>query len=179
MAEDALKTRYRQAAEVEAAVMQAVETGLLVGEEHLIRKHLPVEAAIIDAGSGAGRVGLGCWEIGYRSVVGVDFSREMVAAARNLGRKLEYDVPFRVGDVRKLAFEGGLFDAVMTDVATWQDWDKAACGGAIAQELARVVRPGGWWIGGGRWPEVLGSLPWSCREEVEIDGGSFWLASRE
>lgn len=181
MREDALKTRYSQPAVVIAAEQAAVEIGLTVAEESWYRLHLSFEGAVIDAGCGAGRVALGLWELGHRGAVGVDFSREMVSAARQLARRLEYEVPFRVGDLRKLKFDAGLFDAVVTDAATWADWAEAGGLEDIARELARVVRPGGRWLGQGAGVDRMNLPGWrivTATAENEVSPPC-WRADRD
>lgn len=142
MTMDELKARYRDETQVSAAVAAAVDGGLSDAEAVAVRRLFGAEDAVLDVGSGAGRVGFGLWELGYRGVLGVDFSREMVTSARGLARKLEYAVPFRVTDLRQLALDDALFDGAVIDAATQADWDPADTM-LIAGELARVVRPGG------------------------------------
>jgi ubiquinone/menaquinone biosynthesis C-methylase UbiE len=139
---DELRTRYRDEAEVRRAVTAAVDEGLSADEAKAARALFAAEDAVLDVGSGAGRVALGLWELGYRGVLGVDFSRDMVMAARELARKLDYAVPFRVTDLRQLALDDALFDGAVIDAATQAEWG-AADTALIAAELARVVRTGG------------------------------------
>lgn len=177
-----LKTRYRHAIEVEKAATAAVEIGLTAAEETFFTARLPRELATIDAGCGAGRLALGLWELEFRSVVGIDFSREMIAAARNLARRLEYEVPFRVGDLRRLALADGVFDALISDETTWSDWLEHEMIGTVAGGLSRVVGSGGRWLGAGRMEgperELLDAAGWTIAEVALVQGETFWLAIR-
>jgi SAM-dependent methyltransferase len=165
---DELKVRCRDEARVAAAVTAAVDEGLSAAEEEAVRTMFGAEEAVLDVGSGAGRVGFGLWELGYRGVLGVDFSREMVTAARGLARKLDYAVPFRVTDLRRLALDDALFDGAVIDAATQAEWE-AADTDQIAAELARVVRPeGGLLLGGGaRHAAAWGRAGWHAMPSQE------------
>ena len=69
------------------------------------------------------------------SVVGVDFSEEMLALAASLNPS----VTFQQADAGSLPFEDGSFDAVIASFLMPHVADLPA----VAGELARVVRPGG------------------------------------
>jgi SAM-dependent methyltransferase len=73
------------------------------------------------------------------SVTGVDLSEAMVEEARNRAEARGRKVEFRAGDVRKLDFPDGTFDAVRAKLVLMH------CEGldTAAAELVRVVRPGG------------------------------------
>jgi SAM-dependent methyltransferase len=59
--------------------------GLWKSELVLVTRHLPDRAArLLEAGCGAGRVGVGLWQHGYRDITGFDFAAELVEQARNL-----------------------------------------------------------------------------------------------
>lgn len=109
----------------------------------LIRRHFPENraAAIIDLGCGHGALLHFLREAGYRHLVGVDRSPEQVAAARRLG----------IEGVR----EEDLFETLRELPDRSQD--VVVCFDVIehfrreelllfAEEVARVLRPGGRWI---------------------------------
>ncbi len=88
---------------------------------------------LLEVGCGTGTFAARCVrELGCE-VVALDSSPEMVAATRAAG------VDAVLGDVRRLPFEDGSFDAA---VAAWMLYHVADLDLAIA-ELARVLRPGG------------------------------------
>lgn len=89
---------------------------------------------VLDAGCGTGELGallVGC------DVVGVDVSPAAVEEARRRG------IDARIGDVQALEFADGEFDAVLCN---WMLYHVRDRGKAIA-ELARVLRPGGRFVG--------------------------------
>lgn len=62
--------------------------GLWKSELRLIEQYLPdQQARLLEAGCGAGRVAVGLWHQGYRRVVGLDFSSELLEQADNLARE--------------------------------------------------------------------------------------------
>jgi SAM-dependent methyltransferase len=59
--------------------------GLWASEQFLIERYFPDHnAALLEAGCGAGRVTLGLWELGYRNLTAFDFAEELVDQARSL-----------------------------------------------------------------------------------------------
>ena len=89
---------------------------------------------VLDVASGPGYAAARAAARGAE-VVGVDFSGEMVALARELHPGIE----FREGDAAALAFEDGAFDAVIANFLMPHVSDLPA----VARELARVTRGGG------------------------------------
>lgn len=80
----------------------ANSVGLWASEEiicdHLFKKDEP----LLELGCGAGRISLGLWDIGYRNIYAIDYSREMIEEARKFGRILDCDIVFRHGDALDL-----------------------------------------------------------------------------
>jgi len=59
--------------------------GLWASERQLIERAFPDRGArLLELGCGAGRVTLGLWELGYRSLTAIDFAAELVAQAQAL-----------------------------------------------------------------------------------------------
>ncbi|AOS43015.1 Mg-protoporphyrin IX methyl transferase [Lacunisphaera limnophila] len=62
--------------------------GLWKSELALIQRYFPdVNARLLEAGCGAGRVAVGLWHQGYRDVVAFDFASELVEQAENLAQE--------------------------------------------------------------------------------------------
>ena len=96
----------------------------------------PAEARVLDAGCGAGRMSRYLADRGC-AVEGVDLSPGMVAMAR----RDHPDLCFVVGALSALPYADGRFDGVML----WYSIIHTPPNGQarIAEEAARVVRPGG------------------------------------
>lgn len=89
---------------------------------------------VLDIGSGPGNVAAHLAKIGAE-VVGVDFSSEMVAAARKMYPKIS----FEQADAEELPFEADSFDAVVANYVVHH----LAQPRKVFGEIFRVLKPGG------------------------------------
>ena len=137
------KSHYSQPETVEFYTTAAAEVGLWRSEEVLFRRLFAPGDVLLNVGCGAGRVSLALWELGYHQVLGLDYARPMIEAARLLATKLEYAAPFRVGDVTRLGFDPGAFDGVLWPAAGWADLPDDAARGTAMASLRRVTKTGG------------------------------------
>jgi ubiquinone/menaquinone biosynthesis C-methylase UbiE len=98
------------------------------------------EASVLDVGTGPGRllVELARMRPDLR-VTGVDLASDMVDTARRNLAGFGDRATAVVGDVRKLPFEAGTFDLIVSTLSLHHWSDPTASGG----ELARVLRTGG------------------------------------
>ncbi len=82
----------------------AHELGLWASERALIEKHFPDKgASLLEAGCGAGRVTLGLWALGYRSLTAFDFAEELIDQARSLAAEREAEaIVFLHADATRL-----------------------------------------------------------------------------
>lgn len=108
-----VKSIFCSDAVVEHYTNATIEIGLWRSEEAVLSRVFKREQTLLELGCGAGRIALGLWELGFRGILGTDFSREMITSARRLAAKLDYSVPLRVADATKLPFEDGMFDGVI------------------------------------------------------------------
>lgn len=102
-----------------------------------VRKYLPVEARILDAGAGTGLVGEVLSGHGYKNMVAVDLSQRMldVASSKSIYRKT-----LRVDLMRPMPFSDGGFDAVLS-IGT-----SGYTTGRVLPEFARIIGAGGYII---------------------------------
>lgn len=121
------------------AAYDEVSRGILDAIEHAINRLEPsAKMRILDLATGTGWAARRLVERGY-DVTGVDFAPDMLAAARELARARQLEIPFVEGDAEALPFGDGEFDALISTFGvmfTQRPEDAAA-------EMARVVRPGG------------------------------------
>ena len=98
---------------------------------------------VLDVGCGTGTQAIAAWRRSQPggSVVGVDISEKMLAAARRKARRAGLDVAFHHADVAQLAFEDDRFDVVTitTVMHMVPQGRRRLCLG----EASRVLRRGG------------------------------------
>lgn len=123
-----------------------VRVGLWRSEEKVFTQVFSPDETLLDLGCGAGRIALGLHEIGYRHILGADFSMAMVKAARHQARLLEYPVSFRREDARQLSFENEVFDGVIFGFNGLMQIPGATERGEAMREIYRVLRPGGHFV---------------------------------
>lgn len=70
------------------------------------------EMKILDVGCGTGRHAISLATEGYRNITAIDLSPSMIEAAREVAKRKNVQVDFRVYDARELSFESE-FDAVL------------------------------------------------------------------
>ncbi len=120
-----------------------IDIGLWESEEKVLPRVFQPQDTLLEVGCGTGRISLGLWELGFRGVLGTDFSREMISKARELAGKLEYSVPFRVADVTKLPFEDEMFEGVIFGFNGLMQIPGRLNRRSALAEMNRVVQPGG------------------------------------
>ncbi|HEX6979642.1 MAG TPA: class I SAM-dependent methyltransferase [Alphaproteobacteria bacterium] len=111
--------------------------------DRLIRDHFPADrnAAIVDLGCGHGALLWAARRAGYTDVTGIDASPEQVAAARRLGIEGVRQQDLREGLAAMAS--GSLDVVVLFDLFHYFDRDEQV---ALADEVFRVLKPGGRWI---------------------------------
>jgi demethylmenaquinone methyltransferase / 2-methoxy-6-polyprenyl-1,4-benzoquinol methylase len=95
----------------------------------------------LDVATGTGDLAIALADGGFRGVIGIDFSPEMIAAAE--GKRFNrIDLAFQVADAMSLPFPDDHFDAVTVAFGLRNMTDYQA---AIT-EMTRVVKPAGRWV---------------------------------
>lgn len=137
---------FRQPAVVDHYSQAANRIGLWRSETLIFTRLFQPEQSILELGCGAGRIAIGLWELGYKRVLATDASREMVAETRRINQVLEYGVPAHVEDATALSFSDNEFDgAIFGFNGLMQIPGRARRAQAMA-EVARVIKPGSWFV---------------------------------
>ncbi len=138
----------------------------LKGKEFVER--LSPSAIILDLGSGRGRFPFDLGKLGFR-VIGLDYIKSIVEKNNQEVKMLgvEKTVRFVEGDVFDIPFSDDGFDAV-ADVGLLQhiqesDWS------LYASEVARVTKPGGYFLLVALSKETTQFLNWSPKKHEESD----------
>ncbi|WOO41870.1 class I SAM-dependent methyltransferase [Rubellicoccus peritrichatus] len=151
------KQYFRQQVVVEHYAHAANAVGLWVSEEKIFTRLFKQEDSIIELGCGAGRIAIGLWELGYKHLMGVDYSREMVKEARRINKVLEYGISFQYGDATKLGFDEATFDGAIFGFNGLLMIPQRENRRRALAEIKRVIKPGGWFVFTGHDREVHGN----------------------
>ena len=138
-----IKNWFSMESVLEHYAAATIDLGLWLSEEKVLPRVFQPQDTLLEVGCGTGRLSLGLWELGFRGVLGTDFSREMITKARELAGKLEYAVPFRVADATKLPFEDAMFDGVIFGFNGLMQIPGRSNRRCALAEMNRVVQPGG------------------------------------
>jgi SAM-dependent methyltransferase len=138
-----LRKYFSADAVVDHYLRAAGAVGLWQSEEVLCERWFRREDTLLEVGCGAGRIALGLHELGFRHVLGVDLSREMVEAARKAAQSLDYGVSFQVADACRLPFEEGLFEGAIFGFNGLMQIPGRDRRRAALREIRRVVVGGG------------------------------------
>lgn len=112
------------------------EQGKALGDfGHLYLRHLRKGASILEAGCGLGQVVLSLRALGY-DCHGLDYAEKTIGNLNSIFP----DVPFHVGDIRKLPFENDMFEGYVSLGVIEHFHDGQL---EMIKEAARVLKPGG------------------------------------
>lgn len=97
---------------------------------------------VLDVATGTGDLAFAIQDAGVDEVVGLDYSPEMIAKAREKAQKHPDGVTFLVGDAMHLPFDDASFDActISFGLRNLEDYT-----GAV-REMTRILKPGGRFI---------------------------------
>ncbi|MCC5834830.1 MAG: class I SAM-dependent methyltransferase [Opitutales bacterium] len=121
----------------------AVQIGLWESEKEVFSRQFGPNDRLIDVGTGTGRIALALCDMGYRYVMGIDPSKEMIKSARRIARLHEYSVAFKVGDATRLKFEDNLFDGAIFGFNGLMQIPGREQRRMALREIRRIIRPGG------------------------------------
>ena len=99
---------------------------------------IPPGQRLLDIGCGAGQSAIPAARQGHR-VTGIDIAENLIDHARARARADGLDAEFQVGDAEALPYEDNSFDVVISMIGAMF----APRPDRVAQEVARVLRPGG------------------------------------
>ncbi len=107
-------------------------------KDELIRHYFPPNARILDYGCGYGRTLQSLWELGFRNLLGVDFSPAMITKGRSMYPHLELQIGNASGLPRDLPqFDVILLIAVLTAIPDDNEQQ------TLIKNLDHLLRPGG------------------------------------
>ena len=87
--------------------------GLWESEKKLFASVFSKQDRILDLGCGTGRIAFGLEKLGFRSVMGADYSAKMIEGARLIAEGTDSSVTFLQADARQMPFAADTFDSVI------------------------------------------------------------------
>lgn len=94
-------------------ISATIKIGLWESEKIIYNKYLKKDNNIIDIGCGTGRATFGLFNQGFKNIVGLDISKEMLDEARIIGEEKGIPIKFYLGDATNLQFEDESFDSAL------------------------------------------------------------------
>ena len=122
------------------------EVGLWASEQFVCQTYFQKSDQILDVGCGAGRTTFGLFQLGYKNLMGVDLTPEMVESAKSLKKHFGIDIPFQVDNAMNLSFEDNRFDAVLFSFNGLMSIPKRENRAQALSEIRRVLKAEGIFI---------------------------------
>ena len=112
---------------------------LAAGHDHLLREMPPAPGEKwADLATGTGQLALRA-ATGGAHVTGLDLAPDLIETAKQLAADAGHEIEYMVGDAESLPFDDASFDTVSSTCGVMFAPDHQA----VADELARVTKPGG------------------------------------
>lgn len=146
MEPESVRHYFEQASVVDHYSRGANNVGLWRSEEALFNLYFNRDDSLLELGTGAGRIAIGLWEIGFRHLIGIDLSRAMIKEARRINQVLEYGIAFHQGDATGLVFDNDQFDGAIFGFNGLMQIPGRQRRQQAIREIFRVLVPGAFFI---------------------------------
>jgi len=120
--------------------------GLWNSEKIIFKKYINKKDKILDLGCGAGRTTINLYKNGYKDIVGLDISDNLINYAKNYSIENNLNINFVVGDATKLNYQDNSFDVVIFSFNGMQCIPGKKNRDNVLKEVYRVLKPGGYYI---------------------------------
>jgi ubiquinone/menaquinone biosynthesis C-methylase UbiE len=120
--------------------------GLWESEKIMFTKYFSKEQNLLELGTGTGRIAFGMERMGFRSIMGVELSKDMVKEAQRIAKVIKSGVSLRQGDATKIKFEDNYFDGAIFGFNGLMQIPKRENRRKAISEVLRVIKPEGYFI---------------------------------
>lgn len=139
--EDFVIKQYQSGIDSYAAFTR--EVGLWASEQYVFTKYMKTSDRILDVGCGTGRTTFALYDIGFKDIIGLDLTPEMIAAAEEIKQERQSPIEFMVGNAKELPFETSQFDVVIFSFNGFMSIPNSKERFKALQEINRVLKAGG------------------------------------
>lgn len=122
------------------------EVGLWASEKYIYEKHVSQSDQILDLGCGTGRTTFPLNKMGYKNIIGVDLTPEMIFEAQKLNKHFGVDIDFRIGNALHLEFKSQRFDTVIFSFNGIMSIPSQVNRNKALKEIYRVLKNNGYFI---------------------------------
>lgn len=101
---------------------------------------------ILDIGCGAGRITFALYDLGYKNILGIDLSEEMITECNSIKGNRNANINFLVADAAKIPFEDNSFDVCIfsfNGLMTIPKYENRLC---AVKEIYRILKSDGKFI---------------------------------
>ena len=144
---DKVKEYYLSDTVVDYYAEATSSVGLWVSEAKIFgRVFGDCKASILEVGCGCGRICFGLNELGYKNLLGIDFSKKMIKKARQIARIRQVGLSFQVADATELPFSDNLFEGAIFGFNGLMQIPGRDSRRAALKEVFRVLSPGSYFV---------------------------------
>jgi ubiquinone/menaquinone biosynthesis C-methylase UbiE len=140
------KAEYSIEAVVNEVISFSEEVGLWQSERIIFAKYLQPHNKILDIGCGTGRTTFGLYGMGYKDILGLDLSEEMISAAQKIANDKSLEISFAIENACALSFNTDSFDAAVFSFNGIMTIPAKETRQKSFNEIYRVLKPGGLFI---------------------------------
>jgi len=127
----------KQADRWEINVSSTIKNNILIS---WLKKYGKKKDLILDQGCSIGQYSFSVYSLGFKNVIGLDYSEKLINIARRYNKKFKTKIIFKKGDIRKMPFKKSYFDIVLSPgtIEHVPETEKTL------SELSRVIKKNGY-----------------------------------
>ena len=122
------------------------EVGLWKSEKYVFQKYINKTNRILDLGCGTGRTTFPLYKLGYKDIIGIDLTPEMIHRAKELNDYFQTKIEFEIGDARDLIYPDSNFDVVIFSFNGLMSVPSQVNRSKAILEINRVLKESGFFI---------------------------------